>query len=174
MLSTIVRSSEFWASRGAKVRRPAENLLATVRIFGYRPGVLTKTLPTLHWMSSSIGQVPLDWSPPNGYPDVASAWRSSGTLLNLWEYHRGFAQSWWDGFDPLDLTTLYTKPATSGAAITQLSVRLVGTPLPAAHQQALQTFLGEPASTPLAQSTLRWYLGHLVPLILDSPEFALR
>ncbi|HEU5270089.1 MAG TPA: DUF1800 domain-containing protein [Jatrophihabitans sp.] len=176
MLSVIVRSAEFWTSRGAKVRRPLENLLATVRIFGYRPGLLTKTLPTLHWMSSSIGQVPLDWSPPNGYPDVAGSWRSSGTLLNLWEYHRGFAQSWWDGFDTIDLTTLYGSPAptTSGAAIRALCVRLAGGPLPAAHQQALQTFLGEPASTPLTKSALRWYLGHLVPLILDSPEFALR
>jgi hypothetical protein len=176
MLSTIVRSTEFWTSRGAKVRRPAENLIATVRIFGYGTGDLTKTLPTLHWMSSSIGQVPLDWAPPNGYPDVAGAWRSSGTLLNLWEYHRGFAQSWWDGFDPLDLTTLYGSPApvTSGAAITVLAVRLTGSPLPDAHQQALQTFLGEPAGTPLAKSMLRWYLDHLVPLILDAPEFALR
>ncbi len=147
-----------------------------MRIFGYGTGVLTKTLPTLHWMSSSIGQVPLDWSPPNGYPDVAAAWRSSGTLLNLWEYHRGFAQSWWDGFDPIDLTTMYGSqaPATSGAAITALCIRLTGSRLPAAHQQALQTFLGEPASTPLAKSALRWYLAHLVPLILDAPEFALR
>ncbi|HTZ44117.1 MAG TPA: DUF1800 domain-containing protein [Jatrophihabitans sp.] len=176
MLSTIVRSSEFWASRGAKVRRPLENLLATVRIFGYSTGTLATTLPGLHWMSSSVGQVPLDWSPPNGYPDVATAWRSSGSLLNLWEFHRGFAQSWWDGFDKLDLTTLYPSPApaTSGAAITALCVRLAGSPLPAAHRQALQTFLGEPASTPLAQSKLRWLLGHLVPLILDSPQFALR
>ncbi len=176
MLSTIVRSSEFWTSRGAKVRRPLENLIATVRIFGYGTGDLTKTLPTLHWMSAVIGQTPLDWPAPNGYPDVATAWRSSGTLLNLWEYHRGFAQSWWDGFDPLDTSTLYGSPApaTSGAAITALCVRLAGSPLPAAHQQALQTFLNEPASTPLGKSMLRWYLDHLIPLILDSPEFALR
>lgn len=176
MLSTIVRSSDFWTSRGAKIRRPLENLLATVRIFGYSPGVLDKTLSGLHWMSNSLGQVPLDWAPPNGYPDVAAAWRSSGTLLNLWEFHRGFAQSWWDGFDKLDLTTLYPKPApaTSGAAIAALCVRLAGSKLPAAHLQALQTFLGEPATTPLAQSKLRWLLAHLVPLILDSPQFALR
>jgi len=176
MLSVIVRSSEFWTSRGGKVRRPLENLLATVRIFGYGPGALDQTLSGLHWMSYSIGQVPLDWAPPNGYPDLATAWRSSAALLNLWEYHRGFAQSWWDGFDKLDLTTLYPSPApaTSGAAIAALCVRLTGTLLPTASLQALQTFLGEPASTPLADSRLRWYLAHLVPLILDSPQFALR
>ena len=40
--------------------------------------------------------------------------------------------------------------------------------------QALQTFLGEPASTPIAESRLRWYLPHLIPLILDAPQHALR
>ncbi|HEX2904192.1 MAG TPA: DUF1800 domain-containing protein [Jatrophihabitans sp.] len=176
MLSVIVRSSEFWTSRGAKVRRPLENLLATIRTFGYGVGELTKTLPGLRWMSQTVGQVPLDWTAPNGYPDVATAWRSSSALIWLWEFHRGFAQSWWDGFPAIDLTALYPTPppATSGQAITALSVQLTGSPLPAAHQSALQTFLGEPASTPLAKSNLRWYLAHVVPLILDAPQFALR
>ena len=34
MVSTILRSTEFWQSRGRKVRRPAENLLATIRVLG--------------------------------------------------------------------------------------------------------------------------------------------
>ena len=176
MLSTIVRSAEFWTSRGAKVRRPLENLMATIRVFGYGVGDLTKTLPDLHWMSQTVGQVPLDWTAPNGYPDVATAWRSSSSLIWLWEYHRGFAQSWWDGFAQIDLTALYPSPApaTSGAAITALCTKLTGAPLPATHQAALQQFLNEPASTPMAKSQLRWYLSHLVPLILDSPQFALR
>jgi hypothetical protein len=176
MLLAILRSTEFWASRGAKVRRPAENLIATVRVLGLQPGTLSASLQSLHWMSSSVGQVPLDWSPPNGYPDVAGAWRSSGSLLNLWSYHRGLSQNWYGGFAPFDPASLYAavKPRTSGEAITQLCVRLTGTRFPAAHVQALQTFLGEPASTPIATSRLRWYLSHLLPLILDAPQHALR
>jgi hypothetical protein len=176
MLLAILRSTEFWASRGAKVRRPAENLIATVRVLGVQPGTLSKSLQHLHWMSSSVGQVPLDWSPPNGYPDVASAWRSSGSLLNLWSYHRGLSQNWYGGFAPFDPASLYAavKPRTSGEAISQLCIRLTGTRFPLAHTQALQTFLGEPASTPIGNSKLRWYLSHLVPLILDAPQHALR
>ena len=176
MLNTIVRSSEFWSSRGAKVRRPWENVLATVRALGVQPGNLTKSMPILHWMAVTVGQVPLDWSAPNGYPDVAASWRSSGSLLNLWAYHRGLAQSWWsDAFGTLDLKTLYgATPATSGAAVIALCTRLTGSRLPAAHLQALQTFLAEPASTPFAKSSLRWYLGDLVSLILDAPQHALR
>ncbi|HEX8767849.1 MAG TPA: DUF1800 family protein, partial [Jatrophihabitans sp.] len=176
MLLAILRSTEFWASRGAKVRRPAENLIATVRVLGVQPGTLSRSLQHLHWMSSSVGQVPLDWGPPNGYPDVASAWRSSGSLLNLWSYHRGLAQNWYDGFAPFDPTSLYSavKPRTSGEAIHQLCVRLCGRGFPTAHVEALQAFLGEPATTPIADSRLRWYLHHLIPLILDAPQHALR
>lgn len=176
MLATILRSTEFWTSRGAKIRRPAENLIATVRALGVGPGDLSKSLQSLHWMSSSVGQVPLDWSAPNGYPDAAAAWRSSGTLLNLWAFHRGLAQNWYDGFAKLDLAMLYgtTHPKTSGDAIAQLCGRLTGHRFPAAHTLALQNFLGEPASTPISKSNLRWYLAHLVPLILDAPQHALR
>jgi hypothetical protein len=176
MLSAILRSTEFWASRGAKVRRPAENLIATVRALGLGPGELDKSLQSLHWMSSAVGQVPLDWSAPNGYPAVASAWRSSGSLLNLWAYHRGLSQNWYGGFAPFDPASLYgaVKPRTSGEAITQLCARLTGSRFPTAHVQALQTFLEEPATTPIANSRLRWYLSHLIPLILDAPQHALR
>ena len=63
---------------GAKVRRPLENLLATIRALGYGAGDLTKTLPILHWMSSDRrpGAAGLDarptatptWPPPGGRP----------------------------------------------------------------------------------------------------------
>jgi hypothetical protein len=175
-LSAIVRSDEFWASRGAKIRRPTENLLATVRILGNRPNDTAKALNTLNWMTSVVGHRPLDWPSPDGYPDVAGAWRSSATLLTLWEFHRGFAQSWWDGFAPLNCTTLYgsAKPRTSGEAVDALTRRLTGASFSAPHRLALQRFLGEPATTPIAKSMLRWLLPHLVPLILDGPHHALR
>ncbi|MGI8667565.1 MAG: DUF1800 domain-containing protein [Jatrophihabitans sp.] len=176
MLDTIVRSTEFWSSRGAKVRRPLENLMATVRALGVGPGDASQSLPILHWMAVTIGQCPLDWTAPNGYPDGATAWRSSGTLVNLWAYHRGLAGSWWDAFGKIDLASFYgsPKPTTSGQAIIALSGRLTGSRLPATHLAALQTFLKEPASTPLDKSNLRWYLGDLVSLILDSPQHSLR
>jgi hypothetical protein len=174
MLATIFRSDEFWSSRGLKVRRPAENLIATIRALGVRPAKLADTLNSLHWMTSSVGNVPLDWAAPNGYPDVAAAWRSSGSLLNLWGFHRGLTQNWYDGFAKLNTQALYGTAKTSGAVIDALTKRLTGSAFPAAHRQALQSFLAEPASTPLAQSQLRWYLDHLIPLILDAPQHALR
>lgn len=175
MLETILRSDEFWASRGAKRRRPAESLVATVRVLGLRASDVGAATSTMHWMTAALGQVPLDWSAPNGYPDVAAAWRSSGALLTQWNYNLGFAGNWWQGFAKTDLTGLYGgAQATCGVAIDRLIGALTQQPFTAAHRAALQTFVGEPASTPMAKSNLRWLLYPLVALILDSPHHALR
>jgi uncharacterized protein (DUF1800 family) len=177
-ITAIIRSTEFWESRGHKVRRPAENLIATLRILDIHPTDVAKATATLSWMTSSMGNRPLDWPAPNGYPDVATAWSSSGTLLDEWEYHRGFAQNWWkdSGFRQIDLTALYGKtgPKTSGEAINRLTQRITGMTFSATHRTVLQNFLQERSTTPLASSRLKSYLPHLVPLILDAPHHALR
>ncbi len=176
MLDTILRSSDFWASRGLKVRRPAENLIATMRILDVKPAAVSTALQYLHWGTQAVGNVPLSWGPPNGYPDVATAWSSASTLLSLWQFHLGLAGDWWTAaFVPYDKTILYGgTPANSGDAIARLGVRLTGAALPAAHAQALQTFLGEPASTAMGKSTLRWLLYPLIAIVLDGPSHALR
>jgi Protein of unknown function (DUF1800) len=175
MLDTILHSTEFWQSRGAKVRRPTENLIATVRILTPAVSDMTKALDTLSWMSSDVGQVPLDWPSPDGYPDVAGSWRSSSTLLSSWTQHLGFAGDWWDGFAASDKTALYGRtPTTSGEAITLLTRRLTGMTFSVAHQAILQAFLAEPASTAMSKSRLRWLLAPLIAVILDGPHHALR
>ncbi|MDT4906899.1 MAG: hypothetical protein QOI69_140 [Pseudonocardiales bacterium] len=175
MLDTIVHSTEFWQSRGAKVRRPTENLIATVRILTPVVTDMTKALNTLSWMSSDIGHVPLDWPSPDGYPDVAGSWRSSSTLLSSWTQHLGFAGDWWEGFAASDKSALYGRmPVTSGEAITLLTRRLTGMTFSVAHQAILQAFLNEPASTVMSKSRLRWVLAPLIAIILDGPHHALR
>jgi hypothetical protein len=175
MVSTILRSTEFWESRGRKVRRPAENFLATIRVLGVGVKSWPDALQSMHWITSSMGHGPLDWPAPNGYPDVAAAWRSAGTLLNVWEKHLGLAGGWWDGFTEPSLTTLYGgTPSTSGDAISRLTKRLTGTTWSATHRAVLQQFLDEPASTPMSRSILRWWGVPLAAVILDGPHHALR
>ncbi|MCW2494289.1 DUF1800 domain-containing protein [Jatrophihabitans sp.] len=175
MIETILRSQEFWQSRGAKIRRPSENLVATVRILGSQVSSWPNALNTLSWMTESLGDRPLDWQAPNGYPDVAAAWRNAGSMLQCWYLQLGFASGWPDGFAPLDNTTLYGgTPATSGAAIDALTKRLTGMTFSTSHRSALQGFLAEPSTTPLANSVLQWNLEPLVALILHGPHHALR
>jgi uncharacterized protein DUF1800 len=175
MVSTILRSTEFWESRGRKVRRPAENLIATIRVLGVGVSNWADALNTMHWITANMGNAPLDWPAPNGYPDVAAAWRSAGTLLDVWEKHLGLVGGWWDGLKAADVGALYGgTPANSGDAINRLTRRLTGTAWTAAHRGALQTFLGEPATTPMSQSMLRWWGEPLAAVILDAPHHALR
>jgi len=175
MISTILRSTEFWASRGRKVRKPAENLIATLRVLGVGVSDWGKALQSLHWLTADMGNCPLDWPAPNGYPDVATAWRSSGNLLRMWQGHIGLVGGWWSGLRAVDVGALYgARPKTSGEAIARLGRRLIGMELAAPHLAALQQFLGEPASTPMADSSLRWLDQPLAALILDAPHHALR
>jgi len=69
---------------------------------------------------------------------------------------------------------LLVGATTSGAAITQLTKHLTGMTFSAAHRGALQTFLDEPAGTPLVNSSLRWNGYPLAALVLDAPHHALR
>jgi hypothetical protein len=126
-------------------------------------------------MTNDLGNCPLDWPAPNGYPDVAAAWRSSGTLLRSWEYHLGTVGGWWDGLGGANVDALYGgTPANSGDAIKRLTKRLTGMTWSSTHLAVLQTFLDEPASTPMSQSVLRWWGEPLAAVILDGPHHALR
>ena len=75
-----------------------------------------------------------------------------------------------------DVAALYgaQQPDTSGQAIDVLTTRITGARFGATATQALQTFLNEPAGTPMSRSTLRWQTGTLIGLILHAPHHAFR
>jgi hypothetical protein len=175
MVSTILHSHEFWQSRGAKVRRPTENLIATVRALGVHVTQLGKAAESMQWQTSALGHAPMEWPAPNGYPDVASEWRSSGAMLDMWEYHLSYIGHWWKGFAKLDADRLYSHPPrTSGEAIDLLTKRLTGATFSGHQRTALQAFLNESRHTPMHKSTIRWNQTALVALILHSPQHAMR
>jgi hypothetical protein len=174
MVRTILRSTEFWESRGRKTRRPAENLIATVRALGVGVSNMHDALEALHWTTDAMGHCPLDWASPDGYADVATAWRGAGTLLNVFEAHIGLIGGWYSGLDPADVAGFYGTPDTSGAAVSRLARTLTGTSWSSTDLAVLQRFLAEPGSTPLSGSVLQWQAGPLAALVLDSPYFALR
>ena len=173
-VSAILRSTEFWQSRGRKVRRPAENLLATIRVLGVGVQSWPDALNLLGWLSSNMGHRPLDWAAPNGYPDVAAAWRSAGTLIDTWQLHLGLAGAWWDAFRTPDPATFYAGARTSGEAVDRMTQRLTGMRWSAPHRAVLQRFLNEPAGTPLNRSVLQWMAAPLAAVVLDGPHHALR
>ena len=176
MLQVLFRSQEFWIATGMKTRRPLENFVASARALGVAPGSDTRAgIEGLYWMTQRFGQAPLAWVPPNGYPDVAGAWRSAHATLAIWNAHRALIQGWQSGLSYAAATGLVGKrPAKSGAYVDTLAERLVFQKFGAPQRKALLAFLGAKESTATRNSSLGGKVGDLAPLLLDSIYHALR
>jgi len=90
----ILTSPEFLASWGQKMKRPGVAMVSALRGLGAdftpvpdldnaNPAYQTNTWTTSDAVMSALqaaGHRPFYWPAPNGYPDVQSAWASTGTL----------------------------------------------------------------------------------------------
>ncbi|MBV9290989.1 MAG: DUF1800 domain-containing protein [Frankiales bacterium] len=186
VLRALFASAEF-AAAPEKVRRPYEDLLATMRVLGvglHRGSDTTAArsgLESLYWMVQSAGQAPGAWDLPNGYPDVATAWQSAAGALSRWNFHQSLAAGWWPDKSHVHVADCrsflpHKLPATYGGLIDHLSERLLFRRLPHAHRTAALRFCEAHASTPLSSSSewVSWRLPYLCALILDSPAHLVR
>ncbi len=99
VLKLILTSDEFYASSEQKLRRPYEFLVAALRTLGVQltPDGLDQLIYSLY----PLGQVPFEWEPPNGYPDVGAAWANTNGLLNRWNLASALALNWFDAQVPI-------------------------------------------------------------------------
>ncbi|GLY13781.1 hypothetical protein Kisp01_07970 [Kineosporia sp. NBRC 101677] len=185
VLRELFGSREFATSSGQKLRRPYEDLVATMRILGMKPDAKgTEGIESLHWMILDMGHCPLYWGPPNGYPDVASAWQSPAGTLARWNSHLNIAARFWPKTlvgPNLSAMIPNPRPATHGALINALSERLLQRKATQVQQVAICDFLSDewhritPASPVKKDSVIiGWRLPYVVSLLLDSPAHALR
>lgn len=176
VLSTLFRSAEFWAAAGQKVRRPLDDAVASARVLGVEPP--PEGDPLVHplvWWSGQMGQRPLAWPSPNGYPEVHAAWRSASGRLAAWNYHRALVGRWDDvAVLPPEELVAGRPQATVGEYVDSLCQRLCCQTFRPEHRDALLAFVGADAAAPVAGSPLPDLVEHLVPLVLDSPYFLLR
>jgi uncharacterized protein (DUF1800 family) len=185
VLRLLFRSREFAASAGDKVRRPYEDLVATVRTLGLQPDMRGEAaIEALHWTLAGMGQSPLGWNQPDGYPDVARSWQSAAGTLARWNSHLNIAARWWPSTltgPPLSHLLPDPLPKTYGQLLDSLGKRLVQRALPTAGKIAICAFLSDqyttisPASRVTRSSAIvGWRLPYVVALILDSPWHAVR
>ncbi|MEV6926881.1 DUF1800 domain-containing protein [Dactylosporangium sp. NPDC051485] len=176
VLRMLFRSLEFWIATGLKTRRPLENFVATARVVGTQPGADTaKALEDLYNFTNKLGQPPLGWGPPDGYPDVATAWSSAAGMLETWNAHRAFVGGQWKGLNNPKADSLVTQPAaTLGVYLDVLANRLIFQPMKPNEKDALIKFLGVKADTRVTDNNLGGKLPLVAPLILDSVYHALR
>jgi uncharacterized protein (DUF1800 family) len=176
MLKQLFASAEFAASVGQKQRRPLEDFVGTLRTLGVTANPDPNAdLSGITWLLGQLGQAPMGWGLPDGYPDVASAWTGAGGTLGRWNAHFGLAAGWWSDSTlafQADLPTYLlgaTKPTTRGALVDALLKRLQPTAVvPPAHRAALIAFLGPDGS--LHDSDLDWLFAPLVALVLNMPQ----
>jgi len=175
VLRELFASEEFWASRGAKTRRPLEGFVATIRLLGHTPGAEgLGGMDTIYWQTRDLGHNPLAWAPPNGYPDVAAAWQSAGGTLARWNATATLVNGWWPRtFQRPPVTDLLPRPlpATYGDLVEALAVRLLGRGATARERTALLGFCEKSAGSPVGAGD-PWVgprLSYVVHTLLNGP-----
>ncbi|WP_432942469.1 DUF1800 domain-containing protein [Kribbella sp. CA-253562] len=177
VLTALFRSGEFWNSLGRKTKRPLEDVVGTARAldlpFGPSSG---KGLEAMYWQLNNLGHAPLAWPSPNGYPDVAPAWSSAGQMLERWSSHRALSYGWWEGLKREKLPAdLRPRPGdTYREWFDRLGVRLIGQRPNSRQRSALAQFVGAKTTSRVDLGRMEWQAGHVVALVLDSPQFLAR
>jgi uncharacterized protein (DUF1800 family) len=175
VLRTILISNEFFQSAGQKVRRPFEFHVAALRVL--RAGVGTADgLDNLIWPLYAMGQVPFEWEPPNGYPDVGAAWANTNGLLSRWNFAAALVLGWFDGVSvPVRLAGL-TGAKTPAQYVDAVAALLLQRGIDEPDRSRLIDYVAQ--GRPANGAVPAWYLNQqtqgLLALILGSPYFQLR
>ena len=145
-------------------------LLRTAKVTADRLGTATLTQ-----LIGRLGQIPFNWPPPNGYPDVLGYWATTNGLLTRWNLAGALAVGRLPGLT-LDLDRLAGGAQTPTELVDQLSERLLRRALATADRTALIAYAaGErDSSTPLPVAERRQTAISLTGLLLSSAYFQQR
>ena len=157
VLKELFTCDEFWNSQGAKIRRPYEDLIATVRTLGHQLLPASRSanarrdgVEALYWTVSEMRQAPLRWELPTGYPDEATAWRAADIAPSRLNSHRNIAETWWPSDDDLAVTAPGSfvpnpLPANYGDLVDRVAIRLVYNPATNCTPKRRARLLGRPS-----------------------------
>ncbi len=180
MLRVLFASPEFQRSVGQKYRRPLEHAVATMRVLGMKrgeQGEFMNGLGGLRWGLEQAGQSPLGRPTPDGYPDFARPWLSSGGVLSRWNFGMVCTGGWNKGFSKPDVSAMLRGATTYGAAVDKLHMALTFQKPTPTTRKALLAFLGKTAGAGLSAQAREgdYRLRVQLPaLILGGPHHQLR
>ena len=96
VVEKILLSPEFSQTFGAKIKRPLEAVISTMRALNTEFAQVPSGIP---WMLSLMGQALFERRPPDGYPDVKEVWANSMSILYRWNFAVGITENWLDDDD---------------------------------------------------------------------------
>jgi hypothetical protein len=156
------------------------------RPFEYAMGLLRSTRATVlpeqdafYWSYDDMNHAMFAWRPPNGYPDVATAWINTNGLLTRWNYANVVLL----GYIGSNAVRVDILGQTTGSTIAQIVdgwvTKILGQPLSnPAYRDELLRILGNgagPNSVPVQNTNdFRARLQHTVALIYMSPDWQWR
>ncbi|MBL8096971.1 MAG: DUF1800 domain-containing protein [Anaerolineales bacterium] len=182
-LRHILLSDDFKTTWGMKFKRPFEYAMGILR------STLAATYPefdALYWNYDDLNQPMFAWRPPNGYPDVASAWINTNGLLTRWNFANrtmlGYIDQWVNGAT-VNVVEVDIIGQTPGNTIAEMVdgwvLKVLGRPLSnSAHRDELLRILGNgaaPNTVPNKNTNeFRARLRHTVALIYMTSEWQWR
>lgn len=164
MLRTIFLSDEF-ATAPPKLKRPYTYFISVLRAL-HADLRLTRGLE-MGRILEQLGQPPFHWPPPDGYPDVSSAWAAN--LLPRWNVALALLHDELPGVAaPLQRIIEAGNAQTPAAVLNLFSGLVYGRRLTAEEQIGYSNYVGNGA---LSDQLTRQKLRDCVGLMLASPAF---
>lgn len=175
VLRTILTSDEFFAAADQKLKRPFEFVISALRTLGAR--VDAEGIEQMIWPLYPLGQVPFEWEPPNGYPDVGAAWANTNGMLNRWNFSSALVLNWFGGVTvEVEKLVRRSQARTPAALVDAFAARLFQRGLDPADRDKLVAYVAE--NRPAGTRAPLWFLNEKAPgllaLLLSSPYFQWR
>jgi len=172
-LEALFVSDEFMLTSDSKLSRPLEFLGQAVRSLNPDLSLPGDRGELLFGVASVLGQLPFYWPTPDGYPDTAAYWGSTGGLLNRWRIALGLS---FGSFFPLN--ALIGAEDTIATIVERLADEVLMRPMAPSDRQLLVDWavetIGLPADSAIPAAVIPEVLPIIVSLLLSSVYFQLR
>ncbi len=183
VVRTILLSSEFRSSWAAKIKRPFDIIVSSLR-------AANADLPfiedhpeseSLDWRFYQTGHYSFAWHPPNGYPDFAEAWVSSGPRVMTWRLTNWLVDyNWTDDEYRIDLRAETPAGVRSANALVDYWLdRVLGRTISDSDRTRIVEFMAQGHNPDLdlpldTDDDVQSRLQSMVGLLFMSPEFQWR
>lgn len=185
VLRSLLRSSEFAGSVGAKWKRPQETIATMVRL--RKPATIKPAATqaenvwgitgTVQWLLHLENHQPRMWPVIDGYPDQAGDWCSTQAMLAHW-YSANARVNWGDDKEWPSKSwagALGVKKGQKADEVARsLTLAITGYTWPAKHLATVTARLRGNGGKKLTADQVKYNLGPTLHFIFASPYFKLR